>query len=62
MLVPRRPGGVGVSLAVEGPFCCALGCREDADVVVKHPDHGERTVCADHAGEFEVVREVSADV
>ena len=28
-----------------GPFCGALGCTDDADVVIDHPEHGERTVC-----------------
>lgn len=41
-----------------GPFCGCAGCFADADVVVVHPDHGERTVCADHADGLEVLADV----
>ena len=40
------------------PVCGALGCSDDAEVVVDHPDHGERVVCADHADDLEVIRGV----
>ncbi|ACM56338.1 hypothetical protein [Halorubrum lacusprofundi] len=40
------------------PVCGALGCSDDADVVVDHPNHGERVVCADHADGQEVVGDV----
>jgi hypothetical protein len=38
--------------------CGALSCHKDAEVVIDHPEHGERTVCADHAEGYEVVRHV----
>ena len=41
-----------------GPFCGAMGCRSDADVVIDHPEHGHRTVCEDCAEGYEVVRNV----
>ncbi|WP_195892439.1 hypothetical protein [Halopiger goleimassiliensis] len=41
-----------------GPFCGALGCTEDADVVINHPEHGRRTVCENHAEGHEVVADV----
>ncbi|WP_247001103.1 hypothetical protein [Halosolutus gelatinilyticus] len=40
-----------------GPFCGAIGCTEDADVVIDHPKHGERTVCWDYIGDYEVIRQ-----
>ncbi|QLG62807.1 hypothetical protein [Halorarum salinum] len=43
---------------LEGPWCSALGCRDPADVVIDHPEHGHRTVCDDCAGDHEVVRDV----
>jgi len=39
----------------EGPICCCLGCRDTADVVIEHPDYGERPVCEDCAESFEVM-------
>lgn len=42
----------------DGPFCACLGCRTEADVVIDHPDHGERPVCEACAGDYEVVRDV----
>ncbi|WP_155897305.1 hypothetical protein [Natronobacterium gregoryi] len=41
-----------------GPFCGAMGCTNDADVVIHYPKHGERTVCDDCAEGYEVVRDV----
>lgn len=41
-----------------GPFCGALGCRHPADVVVDHPEHGERVVCEDCTDGHEVIRRV----
>lgn len=43
-----------------GPFCGALGCRADADVVIDHPDHGSRTVCHECAGGYDVIDHVGA--
>lgn len=38
--------------------CGALGCGADADAVIDHPTHGERTVCEGHINGHEVVRRV----
>lgn len=38
--------------------CGALGCTDPADVVIDHPDHGERVVCDDDADGYEVVDDV----
>jgi hypothetical protein len=38
-----------------GPACGCIGCHEEADVVIDHPEHGHRTVCDDHAAGHEVV-------
>ncbi|SEO69868.1 hypothetical protein SAMN05216388_101733 [Halorientalis persicus] len=38
--------------------CGVLGCGADAEVVIDHPEHGERTVCGSCAADFEVVRDV----
>lgn len=35
--------------------CGCLGCTRDAVVVIRHPKHGRRTVCADHARSHDVV-------
>lgn len=36
--------------------CTCLGCHEPAEAVIKHPDHGRRVVCEDHAdGKQEVL-------
>lgn len=36
-----------MSLAVEdwGPICAALGCRNDAAVIARHPTKGKRACC-----------------
>lgn len=39
-------------------ICGCAGCLAGADVVVEHPDHGERVVCSDHVGNLEVVADV----
>jgi len=39
-------------------ICGCPGCRAPATAVIGHPEHGERTVCADCAQGFEVVRDV----
>ncbi|WP_186336787.1 hypothetical protein [Natrarchaeobaculum sulfurireducens] len=41
-----------------GPFCGALGCTNDADVVICHPEHGRRTVCDECADGYEVIADV----
>jgi len=41
-----------------GPYCSALGCGDDARVVVRLDDARERVVCADHADGQEVVGDV----
>jgi len=35
--------------------CGCLGCRDDAVAVIDHPEHGERTVCADDINGYDVV-------
>ncbi|WP_162989874.1 hypothetical protein [Natronorubrum halophilum] len=41
-----------------GPFCGALGCTDDADVVIDHPKHGPRTVCDACSVGYEVLWDV----
>ncbi|WP_265109201.1 hypothetical protein [Halosolutus halophilus] len=41
-----------------GPFCGALGCTEDADIVIRHPERGELVVCNDCTGGYAVIRHV----
>lgn len=36
--------------------CGCLGCRDDAVAVIDHPEHGERTVCADDINSYDVVK------
>ncbi|AHF99423.1 hypothetical protein HALLA_11970 [Halostagnicola larsenii XH-48] len=40
------------------PICGALGCHETADVVIRHPKHGKRTVCDNCTGGHVVIRHV----
>jgi hypothetical protein len=40
-----------------GPFCGALGCRDEADHVIRD-GNGEYFVCDDHADAGEVVGDV----
>lgn len=47
-----------MSVLIDGPVCGALGCGNPAAAVIDHPHHGERVVCATHAGPYEVVRDV----
>ena len=44
--------------ATIAPVCGALSCTADGEVVIDHPDHGERVVCADHIDSHEVVGNV----
>lgn len=39
-------------------FCGWLGCTDDAEHVIDHPERGEIVVCSDHANQHEVVRDV----
>ncbi|WP_175480079.1 hypothetical protein [Natrinema salaciae] len=41
-----------------GPFCGALGCTEDATVVIHHSERGELCACDGCAESHEVVRDV----
>jgi len=41
-----------------GPFCSALGCPEDAEVVIRLDDGRERPVCSDDADADEVIGDV----
>lgn len=70
-LVGRFDGGPRSQLTDviggDGPFaresrmiCGCLGCTELADVVVRHPEHGNLVVCEWHAQDFEVLRGVDA--
>lgn len=38
--------------AASGRVCGALGCREDAEWKVFHPDYGDRVLCPDHADQL----------
>ncbi|MFP4628928.1 MAG: hypothetical protein ACLFMX_08060 [Halobacteriales archaeon] len=58
MTADERPAVESTTSRWGGPFCGALGCRKEAAVVIDHPEHGERTVCHDHAEDHEVVRDV----
>jgi len=40
-----------------GPFCGALGCRDEADVVIRDGD-GEYFACDEHADAGKVVGDV----
>lgn len=42
--------------------CGCLGCAADADLIVRHPTHGRRVVCGDHAGDYPVVDDVTGGV
>ena len=42
----------------DGPTCGCLGCTNPADVVIRHPKHGERTVCEGDINGHEVIRHV----
>ena len=35
--------------------CGCLGCRADAVAVIRHPEHGQRTVCGAHIDGYDVV-------
>jgi len=39
-------------------FCGCMGCRNRADAIVRHPEHGRRAVCAAHADGQEVLGDV----
>lgn len=46
---------MSAAAALEGPWCGALSCHDPAEVVIDHPN-GERTVCREHVGDYEVIR------
>ena len=35
--------------------CGCLGCRDPAVAVIRHPKHGQRTVCGAHINGYDVV-------
>lgn len=35
--------------------CTCLGCHNDAETVIRHPEHGRRVVCEEHAVENQEV-------
>lgn len=39
-------------------LCGCLGCHEPADAIVRHPEHGRRTVCVSHARDYPVIDDV----
>lgn len=41
------------------PGCACLGCHDDREVIIDHPEHGERAVCTDHANGYPVLTEVT---
>lgn len=41
-----------------GPFCGALGCNDPAEVVIRHPEHGDVVVCDGCTGGYVVVSHV----
>ena len=47
-----------MSVALETPVCGCLGCHDPAVAIVRHPTHGRRAVCDDHAGDYEVIEGV----
>ena len=38
------------------PRCGALGCAEAADVVIRHPQHGDVVVCESCTGGYVVIQ------
>ncbi|GAB7010484.1 hypothetical protein [Halorubrum trueperi] len=40
-----------------GPFCGALGCTKDADVIIQNR-YGKRYACDDHSNDGEVIGRV----
>lgn len=48
--LPRSPSVVKtLSGSIQAAVCGALGCRETAEFVVRHPDYGRRALCFSHA-------------
>lgn len=41
-----------------GPHCGVLGCTDPAEVVIRHPEHGDLTVCSDCTGGYVVIHHV----
>jgi len=50
----------GVSFATDGsgPMCGALGCTDVADVMIRHPKHGDLIVCEGCTGGYVVIGHV----
>jgi hypothetical protein len=44
------------------PFCGCTGCRDDANVVVRHPKHGPRATCYQHARDYPVIPDLTAEM
>jgi len=43
------------SNGTNGRVCGCIGCGKTATSEIRHPEHGLRTVCDDHAAGYEVV-------
>jgi hypothetical protein len=50
----------GTSPIRDRRICGAMGCTDEAFVIVQHPEHGRRAVCPDHRRDYPVVEEVDA--
>lgn len=46
------------TVTIATPVCGCMGCSEPAEAMIDHPEHGTRTVCADHADGYEVIADV----
>lgn len=44
-----------MSVDIPDRVCGTLGCVDEPDVEIDHPDHGHRVVCDDHAGDHPVI-------
>lgn len=38
-----------------GQFCVCIGCRDEAEYVIDHDEHGRRVVCRDHVREYRII-------
>lgn len=39
--------------------CGCFGCTEPAAASIRHPEHGQRVVCPEHAEDYPVIKEVA---